>query len=360
MTGGKPALQPTGAARRASTGEQAGDVRARGPLSVPTAPAPQCHQCPVPPVRTNALQLQLPGLLSRLSSPSVMPAPNIELVLADALLWMAQRDENSIHAIVTDPPYALVEYEDKDHKKMREGTGGVWRIPPSFDGSQRSPLPRFTVLTAAERERLNTFFKAFAFQAQRVLVPGGHLVIAANPLLSTTCFYACETSGLEKRGELIRIVKTLRGGDRPKNAEKEFSDVSVMPRSSWEPWGLFRKPISEDTVAANLRRWGTGGFRRVSDDEPYRDLFEAAPARDAERLLAPHPSLKPQKLMRYIVRGVLPLGAGIVYDPFSGSGSTLAAAANLGYSAIGTERDPIYFGMARDAIPQLSRIPDSL
>ncbi|NML17040.1 site-specific DNA-methyltransferase [Azohydromonas sp. G-1-1-14] len=269
---------------------------------------------------------------------------------------MAQRDENSVHAIVTDPPYALVEYEDKDHDKMRQGQGGLWRIPPSFDGSQRSPLPRFTVLTPKEREKLNTFFKAFAYQTQRILVPGGHLVIAANPLLSTTVFYACETSGMEKRGELIRIVKTLRGGDRPKGAETEFSDVSVMPRSSWEPWGLFRKPISEKTVAQNLRKWGTGGFRRISDDEPFRDIFEAAPARSPERDLAPHPSLKPQKLMRYIVRGVLPLSRGVVYDPFCGSGSTLAAAANLGLSAIGTERDVQYLTMAHQAIPRLSQI----
>ncbi|SFE07282.1 site-specific DNA-methyltransferase (adenine-specific) [Paracidovorax konjaci] len=290
---------------------------------------------------------------------SVKPAKGIEVILADALHWMAQRDENSIHAIVTDPPYALVEYEDRDLEKMRNGQGGVWRIPPSFDGSQRSPLPRFTVLTAKERERLNTFFKAFAFQAQRVLVPGGHLVIAANPLLSTTVFAACETSGFEKRGSLIRIVKTLRGGDRPKNAEEEFSDVSVMPRSSWEPWGLFRKPISESTVAENLRRWGTGGFRRISEDEPFRDVFECAPARAQERDLAPHPSIKPQKLMRYIVRGVLPLGKGIVYDPFTGSGSTLAAAAHHGIQAIGTERDPLYFDMATRAIPGLAALKAS-
>lgn len=124
---------------------------------------------------------------------SMQPAKDIEVILADALHWMAQRDENSIHAIVTDPPYALVEYEERDLEKMRKGQGGVWRIPPSFDGSQRSPLPRFTVLTAKERERLNTFFKAFAFQAQRVLVPGGHLVIAANPLLSTTVLISTES-----------------------------------------------------------------------------------------------------------------------------------------------------------------------
>lgn len=287
---------------------------------------------------------------------SVEPVHGVSLVLADALNWMAQRDENSVHAIVTDPPYALVEYEATDLEKMRKGAGGVWRIPPSFDGANRAPLPRFTVLTAKQREQLNTFFKAFAFQANRILVPGGHLVIAANPLLSTTVFSACETSGFEKRGSLIRIVKTLRGGDRPKNHEEEFADVSVMPKSNWEPWRLFRKPLSEGTVAENLRRWGTGGFRRISEDEPWRDVFECPPARGVERDIAPHPSLKPQRLMRYIVRGVLPLAKGVVYDPFSGSGSTLAAAASLGLSAIGTERDAAYFSLASKAIPQLAAL----
>lgn len=276
--------------------------------------------------------------------------------MADALQWMSERDECSVHAIVTDPPYGLKEYEPEDHGKLRGGRGGVWRQPPSYDGSLRSPLPRFTVLTAKDREALTSFFSAFAYQARRILVPGGHLIMAANPLLSTVCFAAIEGSGLEKRGELVRVVKTMRGGDRPKGAEQEFSGVSVMPRSSWEPWGLFRKPISEGTVAENLRKWGTGGFARTSDDEPFWDMFDAPPARAAERDIAPHPSIKPQKLMRHLVRAALPLGKGVIYDPFSGSGATLAAAAALGLKAIGTERDVLYYAMATKAIPLLARL----
>lgn len=277
------------------------------------------------------------------------------LVLADALQWMGEAPENSLHAIVTDPPYGLVEYENENHDKLRNGKGGgVWRVPPTLDGVQRAPLPRFTVLSAADRDELTTFFTAFAYQAHRILAPGGHLVIASNPLLSTTTFAAIETGGFEKRGELIRVVKTLRGGDRPKNAEEEFPDVSVMPRSTWEPWGLFRKPISEKTVALNLKRWGTGGFRRISDAEPFKDMFECAPARPDERELGEHPSMKPQKLMRHIVRAVLPLAKGTIYDPFAGCGSTLAAAAALGYHAIGTERDALYFSTASKAITKLA------
>jgi site-specific DNA-methyltransferase (adenine-specific) len=308
------------------------------------------------PTKPEALSDVDSSLDRRAQFPSVFPVKGVELVLADALQWMSERDNNSVHAIVTDPPYGLLEYEDKDHAKLRKGKGGVWRIPPSFDGSTRNPLPRFSVLTSKDRERLTAFFTAFAYQASRILVPGGHLVIASNPLVSSVTFTAIESSGFEKRGELIRLVTTLRGGDRPKGAEHEFSGISVMPRSSWEPWGLFRKPISEKTVAENLRKWGTGGFRRVSEEEPFKDVFECAPARGRERELAPHPSIKPQKLMRYIVRGALPLGRGVVYDPFSGSGSTLSACAHFGYQAIGTERDVSYFAMASEAIPQLAKL----
>src|SRR5437762_3815468 len=66
-----------------------------------------------------------------------------------------------------------------------------------------------------------------------------------------------------KRGEIIRLVQTLRGGYKPKGAEEDFPEISVMPRSCWEPWGIFRKPM-EGTVAENLRRWGAGGLDRKS------------------------------------------------------------------------------------------------
>lgn len=287
--------------------------------------------------------------------PVAHPSNRTALVLADALRWMAEAPEHSIHAIVTDPPYGLLEYEEKDHDKLIEREGGVWRLPPAFDGATRIPVPRFTVLKAKDREQLTTFFQAFVFHALRILVPGGHVIIASNPLVSTTTFHAIETAGLEKRGEIIRVVKTLRGGDRPKGAETEFSGVTVMPKSCWEPWGVFRKPIIEDTVAENLRRWGAGGLRRLSDDEPFRDMVECSPASKHERALAPHPSIKPQKLMRYLVRAALPLGKGIIYDPFAGSGSTLAAAEAVGYHAVGTERHAPYFAMASDAIPSLAR-----
>lgn len=281
-----------------------------------------------------------------------------EICLADCLDWMDSRARNSVHAIVTDPPYGLKEYTAEEKSKLRRGKGGVWRIPPSFDGCTRSPLPRFTVLTDDERDRLRRFFSEFARRALRVLVPGAHLFIATNPLLSHLVYLPLLESGFEKRGEIIRLVQTLRGGDRPKNAHREFSSVTVMPRSAWEPWGLFRKPC-EGRVQDNLRKWKTGGLRRISEHVPFCDVVPSAPTRPEERLISPHPSLKPQAFMRQIVRAALPLGLGVVFDPFMGGGSTIAAAISVGYQSIGIEIDSRFFDTAAKAIPKLVALPDN-
>lgn len=269
---------------------------------------------------------------------------------------MAKREPSSIHAIVTDPPYGLVEFSDLEKLKLRAGRGGVWRIPPSFDGSQRSPLPRFTTLKDTDHASLVDFFLRWGELAKKILVPGGHVIVATNPLLSDLVCTALRRVGLEKRGEIIRLVQTLRGGDRPKNAHEEFSLVTVMPRSAFEPWVIFRKAC-EGRVQDNLRKYGTGGLRRASGERPFRDVIPSNPTRPEERRIANHPALKPQALMRQLVRASLPLGRGVVLDPFMGAGATIAAALSLGYDSIGIENDTEYFQLAEVAIPALARLP---
>ena len=126
-------------------------------------------------------------------------------------------------------------------------------------------------------------------------------------------------------------------------------------RPMWEPWLLFRRPL-EGRVQDNLRKWGTGGFRRIGPDKPFGDVVKSAPTHKTERALANHPSLKPQAFLRQIVRAVLPLGKGVVADTFAGSGSTLAAAEAVGYASVGVERDETYWKLACEAIPKLARM----
>ena len=271
----------------------------------------------------------------------------------DCFSWMERGSPNSVHAVVTDPPYGLHEYTDEQQKKLRAGKGGVWRIPPSFDGHQRSPLPRFTTLDENQLQEIRQFFSAWGKTLLPILVPGGNVVVASNPLVSHIVAIALSEAGLERRGEIVRRTMTMRGGDRPKGAHEEFRGVSVMPRSMWEPWLVFRKPL-EGRVQDNLRKWKTGGFRRPGEGKPFGDVIASAPTRRAERNLAPHPSLKPQAFLRLLAQGVLPLGEGVVLDTFAGAGSTLAACNSVGYESIGIEKDREYFLTAVESIPRLT------
>lgn len=276
------------------------------------------------------------------------------LYRADCMDWLRQRRPNSIEAIVTDPPYGLVEYSPEEQRKLRNGHGGVWRLPPKLeDGYERLPLPRFTTLSKRQIGDIDDFFLCWGKAVIRVLVPGAHVLLATNPLVSFVVSDALYRAGLERRGEVVRLVQTMRGGDRPKDAHRRFAQLSVIPRSMWEPWLLFRKPL-DGRVRDNLHKWRTGALRRPAKDRPFGDVIRSSPTPTSERRLAAHPSLKPQAFLRQAVRAMLPMGKGVLLDPFAGSGSTLAAAQAVGIRSIGVEVLPFYCTMAKRAIPRLA------
>jgi len=274
---------------------------------------------------------------------------------ADCFEWLPSQRANSFHAVVTDPPFGIVEYSARELNKRRMGRGGIWRLPNAFDGAKRQPTPRFTVLNGHDRMGLLAFHLRLAPELFRVLAPGAHVMLSSHCLVSHLVAQAFCMAGFEVRGQIVRVAKTLRGGDRPKFGHRQYREVSVIPRSCFELWLLFRKPC-KGRVVENLKRFGTGALRRPSENKPFPDLVAVAPPRPRERALAKHPSLKPQALMRFLVRASLPLGRGVILDPFMGAGSTVAAAANLGLKSVGVELDSKYFSMARSAIPKLAKL----
>lgn len=62
-----------------------------------------------------------------------------------------------------------------------------------------------------------------------------------------------------------------------------------------------------------------------------------------------HPTVKPIKLMEYLIKLITPPN-GVVLDPFMGSGSTGVAARNLGFDFVGMELDQEYFEIAKGRI----------
>ena len=62
-----------------------------------------------------------------------------------------------------------------------------------------------------------------------------------------------------------------------------------------------------------------------------------------------HPTVKPLLLMQYLVRLVTP-PAGVVLDPFMGSGTTGLACRREGFDFIGMEREAAYFQICKNRI----------
>lgn len=90
-------------------------------------------------------------------------------------------------------------------------------------------------------------------------------------------------------------------------------------------------------------------------DDPAGALIYARLAAKKEKGADnPHPTVKSQALMRYLLRLVVPAG-GVALDPFMGTGSTGVAATSLGLGFVGIEAEGEYFALAQARLAQHSR-----
>ncbi|MEI2779689.1 MAG: DNA methyltransferase [Tetrasphaera sp.] len=104
-----------------------------------------------------------------------------------------------------------------------------------------------------------------------------------------------------------------------------------------------------------LRAWQTGALRRSATGGPFEDVIVSERTPQRERRLADHPSLKPQSLLRQLVCAALPLGVGVVADPFMGSGSTAGRRrAPRAHRASASSVSADFVTLARQAVPKLA------
>jgi len=98
-----------------------------------------------------------------------------------------------------------------------------------------------------------------------------------------------------------------------------------------------------------------GHYNRV-ENQPFNDIggasrfFYCAKASKSDRGDGnTHPTVKPIKLMEYLIKLVTPPN-GICVDPFSGSGTTAVSSMNVGVQYIGFELDENYYNIAQKRI----------
>ncbi len=183
------------------------------------------------------------------------------------------------------------------------------------------------------------------------------ICVARKPLIGTVAANVLEhgTGAINIDECRVGTTDKLGGGDQ--------SIATKIKVDGWDrPWmhDDAAKAAHADRVNANvakaetLGRWPANvihdgsdevlaafaAFTKPGDGNPAR-FFYSAKASKVDRAGSSHPTVKPIALMRYLCKLVTPPG-GTVLDMFAGSGTTLQAALEEGFHAIGIEREAEY------------------
>lgn len=154
----------------------------------------------------------------------------------------------------------------------------------------------------------------------------------------------------ERHFDDVLYVGTTKAGRFPANLIHDGSDevVEIFPREAGA-----RAPVTVRNGDKFLTTYGAfkgnideQGSTFQGDTGSAARFFYCAKATAKDRAGSKHPTVKPIKLMRYLVRMVTPRN-GLVLDPFAGSGTTLMAARLEGFASVGIEQDAQYYGDIR-------------
>jgi DNA modification methylase len=137
-------------------------------------------------------------------------------------------------------------------------------------------------------------------------------------------------------------------GRWPANLVLDEEAARQLDAQSGESASAIRSPTGENIYGRNAlnesRRLDTT-HRGFSDTGGASRFFYTSKADKEDRDGATHPTVKPLDLMTWLIKLITP-PQGLVLDPFAGSGSTIAAARDLGIRSIGIERESAYLDMA--------------
>jgi DNA modification methylase len=161
-----------------------------------------------------------------------------------------------------------------------------------------------------------------------------------------------QTGGWANYSQTPGMYGTPQGQGRfPANLIHDGSDevLALFPETK-----SGSRKAGQYTIAAGHGRYGEYGEGEMPEIEGSSGsaarFFYCAKASKSERGEANnHPTVKPIKLMEYLVKLASREGA-VILDPYLGSGTTGIACRNLNRQFIGIELDPAYFEIARKRI----------
>lgn len=217
----------------------------------------------------------------------------LKLIHGDCLEALKTLPDESVDAIITDPPYGT----NEEGKNKLNGFTSTGAVVFAHEWDKVLPLD-------------------WLKEAVRVLKAGGAVIAWTDTKRTETLWNAFEVAGIRP----LQCLFWHKTNPAP-NPRKNFA-------SAVEAAVFGRK-------AGKVLAWKGGGFRH--------NFFECPKVAGCNKI---HETQKPVPLMEWCIEPVVPEG-GVILDPFMGSGSTGVAALKGGYKFIGIELNSKHFEGAK-------------
>jgi site-specific DNA-methyltransferase (adenine-specific) len=295
-----------------------------------------------------------------------MHSPAISIRHGDALKLLSDIPDESVHFVLTDPPYFI------------DGMGDDWNNASLQRKASRASvigsMPVGMKFDPQQGRNFQAFMAPVFEELIRVLKPGGFAVAFSQARLYGRLAVAAEDAGFELRDMLgwvyegqakafsqdhfVRRMRHLSEAERALILKQLDGRKTPQLKPCIEPMVLAQKPRA-GTFVENylLHQVGLVDTKQSLDGKFPGNLMPCPkPGKTEKGVGNDHLTVKPTALLQHLIQ-LFTASGQVVLDPFLGSGSTALAAAACNRNCIGIEIERTYVRIAQERLANLQASP---
>ncbi len=299
--------------------------------------------------------------LEALAKQVLRPQPKVKLYPGDCRDVLADMEKESVHMVLTDPPYFLDGLDNGWKKGIcgPRGTGSVGGLPV---GMKFDP---------AQGRKLQAFMEPVATHMLNALKPGGFALVFSAPRLVHRMATAFEDAGFEVRDlyawrftrraqfKAFSMDHFIEKRDDMTAAEKRKTIKALAGRKTPQ-----LRPQFEAILCAQKPRSGTFVDNWLQHETGLIDAGQTLKGKAPSTVMTVekedrlkyngHLTPKPLRVCEHLIRLFSSRGQTVL-DPFIGSGTTCVAAHKAGRHSIGIDINPDYVQIAKQRVEDMTR-----